>query len=171
MNTIKTPLLLCFIAIKTGRYTYEKKTKIIKEVKRLELARQAAPSTQPSSDNVVALSKLPQQITDNKYEVVIEHILAAFQEHQLFGANFHADMKQSEETYLARLCVVDYIQAFTSSYYPSSLACPVIWGLRYSCLYSSSMLPCLLRCPLSAPPLSYTHLSTVGLASLFLFAI
>ena len=54
--------LLCFVAIKTGRYTYEKKTKIINEVKRLELARLAALPTQPSSDNVVALSKLPQQI-------------------------------------------------------------------------------------------------------------
>ena len=127
-------LLLCFVAIKTGRYTYEKKTKIIKEVKRLELARLAVLPTQPSSDNVVALSKLPQQITDNKYEIVIEQILAAFQEHQLFGTNFQADMKKSEETYLASLCFVDYIHTFTSSYYPSSLACPVIWGLRYSCL-------------------------------------
>ena len=99
-------MVLCFEAIKTGRYTYEKKTKIIKEVKRLELARLAALPTQPSTDNVVALSKLPQQITDNKYEVVIQHILAAFQEHPLFGANFHADMKKSEETYLASLCVI-----------------------------------------------------------------
>ena len=56
----------------------------------------------------------------------------------------------------------------------SSLACPVIWGRRYSWWSSSSMLPCLLRCPLSAPPLSYlsyTHLSTVGLAALFFFSL
>ena len=33
---------------------------------------------------------------------------------------------------------------------PSSyLACPVIWGRRYSWLASSSILPCLTRCPLS----------------------
>ena len=37
----------------------------------------------------------------------------------------------------------------------SSLTCPVIRGRRYSWLASSSMLPCLLCCPLSAPPLSY----------------
>ena len=96
----------CFVAIKTGRYTYEKKTKIIKEVKQLELARLAALPTQPLSDNVVALSKLPQQITDNKYELVIEQILTAYQEHPLFGTNFNADMKQSEETYLASVCVM-----------------------------------------------------------------
>ena len=30
------------------------------------------------------------------------------------------------------------------------------WGRRYSCLSSSSMLPCLLCCPLSAPPLLYS---------------
>ena len=46
----------------------------------------------------------------------------------------------------------------------SSLSCPVVWGRRYSCLSYSSMLLCLLSCPVSAPPLSYlsyTHL--VGL--------
>ena len=133
-------------------------------MKQLELARQAALPTKPSSDNVVALSVLPQRRTDNKYELVIEHILAAFQEHPLFGTNFHADMKQSEETYLASLCTVDYIlQSLTSS---SSLACPDIWGRRYIWLFSSSMVPCLLYCPLSAPPpshLSYTHLPTLGL--------
>ena len=45
----------------------------------------------------------------------------------------------------------------------SSLACPVIWGRRYSWLASSAILPCLLSCSLSTPPLSYlsyTHLST-----------
>ena len=109
-------MVLCVIAIKTGRYTYENKTKIIKEVKQLQLARQAALPTQPSSDNVVALSKLPQQITDNKYELVIEQILAAYQEHPMFGTNFDADMKQSEETYLASVCVVDYIQALTYNF-------------------------------------------------------
>ena len=104
--------LRCFVAIKIGRYTHEKKTKIIKEVKRLELARQAALPTKPSSDNVVALSKLPQQITDNKcelvdnkYEFVIEQILAAYREHPLLEVNFLADMKQKEETYLASICV------------------------------------------------------------------
>ena len=95
----------CF-AIKTGRYIYEKKTKIIKEVKRLELARQAALPTQPSSDNVVALSKLPQQMTENKYELVIEQILAAYREHPLLEVNSLADMKRKEETYLASLLSV-----------------------------------------------------------------
>ena len=54
----------------------------------------------------------------------------------------------------------------------SSLACPVIWSRRY--VASSSILPCLLRCPLSTMPvsyLSYTHLSTLGLASLFFFSL
>ena len=31
-----------------------------------------------------------------------------------------------------------------------SLACPVIWGRCYDCLFSSSMMPCLLRCPISS---------------------
>ena len=35
----------------------------------------------------------------------------------------------------------------------SSLACSVIWGRRYNCLASSSVLPCLLWCSLSALPL------------------
>ena len=34
----------------------------------------------------------------------------------------------------------------------SCLACPVIWGRRYSCLPSSSTLPCLLGCLLHAWP-------------------
>ena len=54
----------------------------------------------------------------------------------------------------------------------SSLACPVICGRPCSWWLYSSMLPCLLCCPLSAPPLSYfscTHLSTSGLAALLLF--
>ena len=41
-------------------------------------------------------------------------------------------------------------------------------------IFTSSMLPCLLRCPLSTPPvsyLSYTHLSILGLAALFFFSL
>ena len=98
--------LLCFVAIKTGRYTYEKKTKIINEVKQLELARLAALPTQSSLDNVVALSKLPPQITDNKYELVIEQILAAYREHPLLEVNYFANIKQQEQTYLASACVL-----------------------------------------------------------------
>ena len=45
-------------------------------------------------------------------------------------------------------------QPFSSSS-SSSLARPVIWGRRYSWWSYSSVRPCLLRCPLSAPPLSY----------------
>ena len=96
----------CLVAIKTGRYTYEKKTNIIKEVKRLELARLAALPTQSSSDNVVTLSKMTQQTTDNKYDIVIEKILAAYREHPLLEVNFLADMKRKEETYLASVCVL-----------------------------------------------------------------
>ena len=54
----------------------------------------------------------------------------------------------------------------------SSVACPVVWGRRYSC--SFSILPCLLRCPLSTLPvsyLSYMHLSILGLAYLFFFSL
>ena len=56
----------------------------------------------------------------------------------------------------------------------SSLACPVIWGRWYSWLASFSILPCLLRCPLSTLPvsyLSYTHISNLGLAALFFFSL
>ena len=99
-RTINYYYYYCFAAIKTGRYTYEKKTKIIKEVKQLELANRATFPTQPSSDSVVALSTLPHQITDNKYELVIAQILAAYRGHPLLDVNFLADMKQKEETYL-----------------------------------------------------------------------
>ena len=56
----------------------------------------------------------------------------------------------------------------------SSLACPIIWSRRYSWLASFSILPYLLRCPLSTLPvsyLSYTHLSILGLAALFFFSL
>ena len=46
--------------------------------------------------------------------------------------------------------------------------------LGYGRLASSSILPCLLRCPLSTLPvsyLSYTHLSILGLAALFFFSL
>ncbi len=62
----------------------------------------------------------------------------------------------------------------SSSSSSSSLACPVIWGRRYSWLASSSILPCLLRCPLSTLPvsyLSYTHLYILCLAALFFFSL
>ena len=66
-----------------------------------------------------------------------------------------------------------YPQSVFSSSPSSSPACPVIWGRRYSWLASSSILPCLLCCPLSATPqayLSYTHLSILCLAALFFFS-
>ena len=50
----------------------------------------------------------------------------------------------------------------------ASLACPVIWGGLYSWWSYSSMLPCMLCCPVSGAPLSYssyTRLSTLGLVS------
>ena len=91
----------CFAAIKTGRYTHEKKTKNIKEVKQLERARRAAiPPPEAAPDVVALLSKLPLQ---NKCEKVIEHILAAFQEHAVYTVNFFANIKEKEETYLASL--------------------------------------------------------------------
>ena len=51
---------------------------------------------------------------------------------------------------------------------------PVIWGRRYSWLASSPSQPCLLCCPLSAPPLSYLsymHLSISGLDTLIFFSL
>ena len=51
-----------------------------------------------------------------------------------------------------------------------SLACPDTWSRRNDCLCSSSVLPCLLCCPLSAPTLCYLcykQLVTLVLAPLF----
>ena len=40
-------------------------------------------------------------------------------------------------------------------------SCPVIWCRRYDGLCSSSMMPCLLCCPLSALPLSNIYLTSI----------
>ena len=93
--------LPCVAAIKTGRYTHEKKTMNIKEVKQLEQAERAALPREPSPDMVALLSKLPVQINENKYEKVIEHILAAYQEQTMHTVNFFANIKEKEATYLA----------------------------------------------------------------------
>ena len=56
----------------------------------------------------------------------------------------------------------------------SSMACPDIWGRRYSWWRYSSMLPCLLSCPLSDPHLSCLscmRLSILGLAALAFFSL
>ena len=77
-----------------------------------------------------------------------------------------SDMNRVVHMNIDMLDIYDYVSS-------SSLACVGIWGPRYSCLSSSSMLPCLL-CPLSAPPVSYLshkHLSNLGLASLFFFSL
>ena len=70
--------------------------------------------------------------------------------------------------------LAEYKVSDTSSWcFFTSLACPVIWGCRNSWLASSSILPCLWHCPLSAPPLSYLsymYLSILGLAALFFFS-
>ena len=50
--------------------------------------------------------------------------------------------------------------------FSSSLACPVIWGRRYACLFSSFMLPCLLCYPISALA-SVISLLQVSLAALY----
>ena len=93
--------LPCVAAIKTGRYTHEKKTMNIKEVKQLEQAERAALPREPSPDMVALLSKLPVQINENKYEKVIEHILAAYQEQTMHTVNFFTNIKEKEATYLA----------------------------------------------------------------------
>ena len=67
-----------------------------------------------------------------------------------------------------------YLRSSSASSSSSSLVCPIIWGRQYSCLTSSSILPCLLHCPLSDPPLSYLsymHLSILSLASLYFFSL
>ncbi|KAI0228749.1 Nuclear hormone receptor E75 [Lamellibrachia satsuma] len=87
-------------AIKTGRYTHEKKTKNIKEVKQLEQAERAAIPREPSPDMMALLSKLPLQISENKYEKVIEHILAAYQEQTMHTVDFFSNIREKEETYL-----------------------------------------------------------------------
>ena len=51
---------------------------------------------------------------------------------------------------------------------------PYIWGRRYSWWWYSSMLPCLLSCPLSDPSLSCLscmRLSIIGLAALLFFSL
>ena len=57
----------------------------------------------------------------------------------------------------------------------SSLACPVIWDRRYTSLVSSSILPCLLRCPLSFSPacvVSLLHASFhLRFGSFFFFSL
>ena len=73
-------------------------------------------------------------------------------------------------TSVSSRCTVS-IRFYQSS--SSSLACPVIWGRRFSWWSYSSMLPCLSCCPLSAPLLSCLscmHLSILGLAVLFFFS-
>ena len=76
----------------------------------------------------------------------------------------------SEDTNVSEVGMISELQLI----YSSSLACPIIWGRRYSWWCYSSVLPCLLRCPLSTPPLSYlsyVHLSILGLASLLFFPL
>lgn len=105
--------LSCSVAIKTGRYTHEKKTKNIKEVKQLEQAERAAIPREPSPDMMALLSKLPLQISENKYEKVIEHILSAYQEQTMHTVDFFSNIREKEETYLASRVynygVLDYI--------------------------------------------------------------
>ena len=69
---------------------------------------------------------------------------------------------------------VHFIGSIFQFFFTSSLAWPVIWGRRYSWLASSSILPCLLHCPLSTPPLSYLsyiHICIICLAALFFFSL
>ena len=58
----------------------------------------------------------------------------------------------------------------TASSSSLSLACPDIWSRRNDFLFTSSMLPCLLCCPLPVPTLcylGYKQLFTLVLAALF----
>ena len=98
--------LSCFVAVKTGRYTHEKRTENIKEVKRLEQAHRAAASPEPPEGALTSCSKLPLRITENiMYEEVINRILGAYQEHPFHPVNFFANMKHTEETFMASLCL------------------------------------------------------------------
>ena len=93
--------LSCVAAIRTGRYTYENKTKIIKEVKQLERERRGiSPSASSPPEGVVALcSRLPPQILENKYDITIDHILAAYHKNSPFTDVLFENIQEMEETF------------------------------------------------------------------------
>ena len=72
-------------------------------MKQLEQALRDAVSPEILPDVTTLLPIEPQQMNESKYELVIEQILEAYQEHPLLRVNFFADLKQKEETYLVRL--------------------------------------------------------------------
>ena len=84
----------CPVAISKGRYTHEKITNNIKEV------------LEPPPGGVVALlPKLPLRITEKKYEEVIAHILAVYQEQSWYTMSFFTNMKVWEDIFLVSLCL------------------------------------------------------------------
>ena len=63
-------------------------------MKQLERAQRDAVSPEESPDVTSLVPIEPPQINKSKYELVIEQILAAYQEHPLLRMNFFADLKQ-----------------------------------------------------------------------------
>ena len=93
----------CVAAIKTGRYTHQKKTENIREVKQLEQALRSPPRPGPSHDVVAPSAELPMEVAENKYEKVLQDIISSFDKHELYAGNFFANLKQTEDNYMASI--------------------------------------------------------------------
>ena len=72
-------------------------------MKQLEKALQSPPQPGPSHDAVAPSAELPMEVAENKYEIVLQDIIASFDKHELYAGNFFANLKETEDNYMASL--------------------------------------------------------------------
>lgn len=102
MNPVQLWFDCCLLAIKTGRYTHEKKAEDIKEVKRLEGSVVEVESPKPSnqtSPNPVSVSPVA-KLTDEELQEIIDSIVNCYSATTPYSRQFFETLPERERNFL-----------------------------------------------------------------------
>ena len=94
-----------FTAIKTGRYTHEKKTRDIKEVKRLQEVEKLKAEGRYHGDQEAMVD-----VTDTaELERIVKHITDVHKQHTPHTPEFFAKLPQKEKEFLVRMFILLFL--------------------------------------------------------------